>query len=188
MLKRIIIGITGASGVILGIRLLESLNKNDWETHLIITKTAEKIIELETSYKIKEIEKLSTKLYNNEDFFASIASGSFKTNGMIIIPCSMKTLGGIASGFTNNLLLRCGDISLKERRKLVLVVRETPLNLIHIENMEKVTRAGGMFLPAVLTFYSNPKTIDDMIDHLVGKVLDTFDIENELYRRWEGKV
>lgn len=188
MHKKIVIGISGTSGVILGIRLLEFLSKTDLKTHLIITKTAKKIIKYETSFKIKEIKNLATKVYDNENFFGDIASGSFKTEGMIIIPCSMKSLGGIANGYSNNLLLRCADICLKEKRKLILVVRETPLNLIHIENMEKATIAGAIILPAVMTFYSSPKKIDDMIDHLIGKVLDVFGIENELYKRWKGKL
>lgn len=185
MKKRIVIGISGTSCVLLGIRLLDFLKKTDFETHLIISETAKKIIEHETSYKAKQVEKLADFSYKNEDLFGSPASGSFKTEGMVVIPCSMKTLSGIANGFSNNLLLRSADVCLKERRKLILVTRETPLSLIHLENMVKVTRAGGIILPPVLTFYSKPKNIDNMVDHLVGKVLDLFGIENKLYKRWK---
>jgi 4-hydroxy-3-polyprenylbenzoate decarboxylase len=182
--KTFIIGISGSSGVLLGIRLLEFLKDTDYETHLIITSTAESIIPHETEYSIEDVKKLATKVFDNNDFFAPSASGSFKTEGMIILPCSMKTLAGIASGFSNNLLLRSADVCLKERRRLVLVTRETPLSLIHIENMAKVSRAGAVVLPPMLSFYSKPKGIDDMINHILGKVLDVMGIENELYPRW----
>jgi 4-hydroxy-3-polyprenylbenzoate decarboxylase len=182
--ERIIVGISGSSCVILGIRLLEVLKKLNIETHLIISETAKRLIEHETSYKVKEVEKLATKVYDNKDLFAEIASGSFKTNGMVIAPCSMKTLGGIANGYSDNLMLRTADVCLKERRKLVLVTRETPLNLIHIENMRKITLAGGIILPPVLTLYSKPKKIEDIIDHIIGKILDVMEIENEIYKRW----
>jgi 4-hydroxy-3-polyprenylbenzoate decarboxylase len=183
-MKKIIVGISGASGSILGIRLLQEL-KGKAETHLIITETAQKILEHETGFALSQVEKLATKSYKNSDFFASIASGSFKTDGMVIIPCSMKTLAGIASGFSDNLLLRCADVCLKERRKLVLVTRETPLSYIHIKNMKTASKAGAVILPPVLSFYSKPKTTDDMVNHIVGKALDMLDFENTLYKRWK---
>lgn len=182
--KTLIIGISGSSGVMLGIRLLEFLKETDYETHLIITSTAESIIRHETEYKVEDVKKLATKVFENTDFFAPSASGSFKTEGMIIIPCSMKTLAGIASGFSDNLLLRSADVCLKEKRKLVLVTRETPLSLIHIENMAKVSRAGAVVLPPMLSFYSKPQSIDDMVNYILGKVLDVMGIENDLYPRW----
>jgi 4-hydroxy-3-polyprenylbenzoate decarboxylase len=184
MVKRLVIGISGASGALLGIKLLEFLNGTEYETHLIVTSTAEKIIPQETEYKVEDVRKLATKVYDNSDFFAPIASGSFKIEGMVVIPCSMKTLGGIASGFSDNLLLRTSDVCLKERRKLVLVARETPLSLIHIKNMSKATKAGAVVLPPMLSFYSKPKSIEDMVNYIIGKVLDVLGIENELYERW----
>lgn len=183
--NRIVVGITGASGAILGIKLLEFLKKTDFETHLIITDIAKRIIEHETDHKVKDVEKLADCVYDNNDLFAPIASGSFKFSGMVIIPCSMKTLGGIASGYSDNLLLRVADVCLKERRKIILVTREMPLSQIHIENMEKVSRAGGIILPPVLSFYSKPKDINDMVNHVIGKVLDILDIENDVYKRWK---
>jgi 4-hydroxy-3-polyprenylbenzoate decarboxylase len=184
MPERIVVGISGSSGSVLGIRLLEVLKKMGIETHLIITETAKKLIEHETKYKVKDVEKLASNIYDNSDFFAKIASGSFQTKGMVVIPCSMKTLGGIASGYSDNLLLRTADVCLKERRKLVLVTRETPLSLIHVENMRKVSMAGGVILPPVMTMYSKPKTIEEVVDHIIGKVLDSLGIENRIYKRW----
>lgn len=184
--KILVVGISGSSGVVLGIKLLEFLWSMNYETHLIITPTAEKIMAHETEYEIAEVKKLAAKTYGNTDFFAPIASGSFKTEGMVVIPCSMKTLAGIASGYSDNLLLRSADVCLKERRKLVLVTRETPLSLIHIKNMLRVTKAGAVVLPPVLSFYSKPKKIEDMVNHIVGKVLDALGIENDLYERWDG--
>lgn len=183
--KKIVVGISGTSGVVLGIRLLEVLKKLGFETHLIITDSAKKIIPHETSYTVKQVEKLATHVYDNDDLFSPVASGSFRTEGMIVIPCSMKTLAGVASGYADNLLLRTADVMLKERRGLVLVARETPISLIHIENMERVTRAGGVIMPPVITLYSKPKRIEDMVDHLVGKALDLFGIENNIYMRWK---
>ncbi len=184
MHERIIVGISGSSGSILGVRFLEVLKKMGIETHLIITETAKKLIEHETKYKVRDVEKLASKVYDNSDFFAKIASGSFQTKGMVVIPCSMKTLGGIASGYSDNLLLRAADVCLKEKRKLILVTRETPLSYIHIENMRKVSLAGGVILPPVMTLYSKPKRIEEMVDHIVGKVLDSLGIENKVYKRW----
>ena len=182
---KLVIGMSGASGSILGIKLLESLKKAGVETHLIITDTAKKILEHETGRKVKDVENLASRVWDNSDLFASVASGSFKTDGMIIIPCSMKTLAGVASGYSDNLLLRTADVCLKERRKLVLVARETPFSTIHLENMARVSRAGGIVLPPVLSFYSRPKTIDDLTSHIVGKVLDLFGIEHKLLKRWK---
>lgn len=182
---KIIVGMSGASGSILGIRLLEALKKAKVETHLIITDTARKILEHETGRKAKDVERLATKTWSNSDLFASVASGSFRTDGMVIIPCSMKTVAGIASGYSDNLLLRTADVCLKERRKLVLVARETPLSAIHLENMARISRAGGIILPPVLTYYSRPKTMDDMTNHIVGKVLDLFGIDTKLFKRWK---
>ncbi len=185
MRERIIVGISGSSGSILGIRLLEVLKSLGFKTHLIITETAKKIIEHETKHKVKDVERLAFKVYDNSNLFASIASGSFQTLGMVVIPCSTKTLGGIASGYSDNLLLRAADVCLKERRKLVLVTRETPLSYIHIENMRKVSLAGGVILPPVMTLYSKPKKIEEMVDHILGKVLDSLGIENKVYKRWD---
>ena len=184
MAEKIVIGISGGSGVLLGIRLLEFLKNTEYETHLVITKPAESIIPHETEYAVEDVKKLATRAYDNSDFFAPFASGSFKTDGMVIIPCSMKTLAGIASGYSDNLLLRAADVCLKERRKLVLVTRETPLSYIHIKNMSKVTKAGAIVVPPVLSFYSKPKNVDDMINFILGKVLDVLGVENELYERW----
>jgi 4-hydroxy-3-polyprenylbenzoate decarboxylase len=186
--KTLIVGISGSSGSILGIKLLEFLWSANYETHLVISSPAEGIIPHETEYGVEDVKKLAAKVYDNKDFFAPVASGSFKTDGMVIIPCSMKTLAGIASGYSDNLMLRSADVCLKERRKLVLVTRETPLSLIHISNMKKVTKAGAVVLPPVLSFYSKPKTIDDMVNHTIGKVLDVLGIENELYERWTGEA
>ncbi|MEM5812449.1 MAG: UbiX family flavin prenyltransferase, partial [Candidatus Aenigmatarchaeota archaeon] len=154
-MKRIIVGISGASGSILGIRLLQELGGKA-ETHLIITETARKILEHETGFSVRQVENFASRNYDNSDLFSPVASGSFKTEGMVVIPCSMKTLAGIASGFSYNLLLRCADVCLKERRRLVLVVRETPLSKVHIRNMKIASDAGAVILPPVLSFYSKP--------------------------------
>jgi 4-hydroxy-3-polyprenylbenzoate decarboxylase len=185
--KTLIVGISGSSGSILGIKLLEFLWSANFETHLVISKPAESIIPLETEYEVEDVRKLATKIYDHQDFFAPIASGSFKTDGMVIIPCSMKTLAGIASGYSNNLILRAADVCLKERRKIVLITRETPLSYIHIKNMKTVTKAGAVVVPPMLSFYSKPKTVEDMINFNLGKVLDVLGIDNKLYDRWKGK-
>lgn len=181
---RIIVGISGSSCAILGIRFLEAAKKLGIETHLVISETAEKIIEHETGRKASDVKRLATKNYGYHDLFAAIASGSFRTMGMVIVPCSMKTLAGIASGYSDNLMLRAADVCLKERRRLVLVARETPLSLIHIENMHTVTLAGGIILPPVMTMYSKPENMDDMTNHLIGKALDALGIDNKIYKRW----
>ena len=154
------------------------------ETHLIITSTAEKIILQETSYSIKEVKRLASTVYQNEDLDAPISSGSFKTDGMIIIPCSIKSLSGIAHSYNENLLIRAADVTLKERRKLLLVVRETPLHQGHIELMLQASRTGAILFPPMPAFYFQPKTIEDLINQTVGKVLDLFGIDHDLFERW----
>lgn len=184
MNNEIIIGITGASGVQYGIRLLEALINTDIKTHLIITKAAKTIIELETDKNPKEIEMMADFVYSEKDFTAAIASGSYKTMGMIIAPCSMKTLGQIASGISDELVARAADVCLKEGRKTILMVRETPLNEIHIENMLRAMRAGAIILPASPGFYNNPKSLEDIYNFMAGRALDLIGIENSMYKRW----
>ncbi len=177
---------TGASGVIYGIRLLEILRRAKIETHLVMTPAAKITIAAETDFAIPTVEKLATKVHRYNDIAASISSGSFKTDGMIVIPCSMHAMGALASGVSDNLLLRAAEVTMKERRLLILVPRETPLTLIHIENMERLARAGACILPAMPGFYERPKSVSQMVDHLVGKVLDIAGIENDLFKRWKG--
>jgi 4-hydroxy-3-polyprenylbenzoate decarboxylase len=181
---RLIVGISGATGSIYGIRLLEVLKERKIETHLIISPTSKKIIPQETSYSLKRVENLATSVHPNEDLAASISSGSFKTDGMIVIPCSVKTLSGIAHSYNDNLMTRAADVTLKERRKLVMVVRETPLHQGHLELMLQASRMGAILFPPMPAFYFNPKTIDDLVNHTVGKILDLFDITHNLFRRW----
>jgi 4-hydroxy-3-polyprenylbenzoate decarboxylase len=183
---RLVVGISGGSGVIYGIRLLEVLKQRKIETHLIVTAAGRETIRLETDYKISEVESLASENYRIADFASKLSSGSFRTDGMVVIPASMKTIGGIASGYADNLLLRAAEVTLKERRPLVLVPRETPLTLIHLENLVKVAKAGAIVLPAMPAFYHKPKTIEELVDHVVGKVLDIIGIEHKLYKRWEG--
>ena len=187
-MKRIVVAITGASGVIYGIRFLEMIRRyaKDSEVHLIISNTAIKIAKHETGYDKEHIIRLADRSYDEKDLEAPIASGSFKHDGMVIIPCSMKTLASIAHGITDNLITRAADVTLKERRKLILVIRETPLNLIHIKNMELATLAGAIVMPAAPAFYNKPRNIDDLVNFIVGRVLDLLGIENDLYRRWSG--
>ena len=185
---KLVIAITGASGSIYGIRLLEFLKeKKDIETHLVISKTAKNVIPYETSYdNIDQVKALADFYYHDDDLAAPISSGSFLTNGMIVAPCSAKSLSAVAHSYGENLIVRTCDVSLKERRKLVLVFRETPLTLAHIENMKRVTHMGGIILPPTPGFYSKPQTIDDLINHIIGKVLDLFGIEHTLFKRWKN--
>jgi 4-hydroxy-3-polyprenylbenzoate decarboxylase len=182
--KRLIVGISGATGAIYGIRLLETLLKSDVETHLVITEAAERTILIETNWKLKDIKSLAKVSYDIKDLGGDIASGSFLSEGMVIIPCSIKSLSGIANSFNENLLIRAADVTLKERRKLILVVRETPLHLGHIELMLQASRMGAILLPPVPAFYFHPKTIDDLISHTIGKVLDLFGMNHHLFNRW----
>ncbi|MBF7084452.1 UbiX family flavin prenyltransferase [Desulfallas sp. Bu1-1] len=183
--QRIIVAMTGATGAIYGIRLLQVLrNCSNIEIHLIISNWAEKTIILETNHTVKEVRALADYTHDLNDVGASISSGSFQTAGMVIIPCSMKTLAAIAHGFAENLIVRAADVMLKERKKLILVPRETPLSAIHLENMLAVTRAGACLMPPMPAFYNIPATIDDIINHLVGRVMDQFGLPHKLVRRW----
>ena len=183
-MKRLIVGISGATGAIYGIRLLEVLSKSDVETHLIITEAAEQTILMETNWKVEDVKSLAKVPYDIKNLGGDISSGSFLSEGMVIIPCSIKSLSGIANSFNENLLIRTADVTLKERRKLVLVVRETPLHLGHIELMLQASRMGAILLPPVPAYYFYPKTIDDLINHTVGKVLDLFGLSHHLFNRW----
>jgi len=183
----LIIGITGATGAMYGIRLLQLLSeKKGIETHLVISDAGEVNIKHETDWQIEAIRDLADYSYDVNDIGASLASGSFKRDGMIVAPCSVKTLSALANSYTQNLLIRAGDVTLKERKKLVLLVRETPLHIGHIRNMERLTEMGAIIMPPVPAFYHKPKMIQDIIDHTLGKVLDIFDIEHNLFQRWSG--
>ncbi|MBI1881381.1 MAG: UbiX family flavin prenyltransferase [Chloroflexi bacterium] len=191
MKNRLIVGLSGASGVIYGIRLLEVLRGvEDLETHVIISNAAKRTILLETDYAIDQVEVLADKIYSFNDIAASISSGSYKTIGMVIIPCAIKTLSGIANSYNDNLILRAADVVLKDRRKLVLVLRETPLHLGHVRLMEQVIEIGAILMPPMPAFYHRPKTIDDIINQTVNRVLDLFDIEldEDLFNRWQGPI
>jgi flavin prenyltransferase len=183
-MSKLIVGIAGATGVVYGVKLLEALRKAGAETHLVITQSAVKNLDIETEYSVQSLELLADVIYDVDDIGAAIASGSFKMDGMIIAPCTIKTLSAIANSFNYNLLVRAADVTLKERRKLLLLVRETPLHEGHIELMLKVTRMGGIIMPPVPAFYHMPKTIDDIINQTVGKILDMFSIEANLFKRW----
>ena len=189
MKQRLIVGISGASGAIYGIRLLEILQKlPEIDTHLIISKAAKRTIVLETDYKVDQVEKLADEVLPDHDIAASVSSGSYKTSGMVVIPCSIKTLSGIANSYADNLLVRAADVVLKEQRKLVLVLRETPLHLGHTQLMTRSIEIGATLLPAMPAFYHRPSTIDDLINQTVNRVLDQFDIElaDDLFERWAG--
>ncbi len=183
---RLVVGISGATGAIYGIRVLEVLHMLGVEIHLVLTDAGKRTIQLETDYDLKTIENLATEVHNIKNIGASIASGSFKVDGMIIAPCSIKSLSAIAHSYNENLLIRSADVTLKERRKLVLVVRETPLHLGHLQLMTMVASMGGVILPPVPAFYNHPKTMGDIIDQTVGKIMDQFGLEHDLFHRWQG--
>jgi 4-hydroxy-3-polyprenylbenzoate decarboxylase len=182
----LIVGITGATGVIYGIRLLEVLKAVKIETHLVISAAGEMTIKYETDWQVEEVKQLADYCYNVDDMAARISSGSFKTSGMIIAPCTIKTLSALATSYTDNLIIRAGDVTLKERRRLLLAVRETPLHLGHLRNMERLTEMGAIIMPPVPAFYTRPKTLAEAIDFTVGKMLDIFDIQHNLFPRWNG--
>jgi 4-hydroxy-3-polyprenylbenzoate decarboxylase len=183
-MKKMIVGITGASGVIYGVRTLEVLSQLGIETHLIITQAGLKNLEIETRTPFDHLKSMASHVHDIEDLGASLASGSFRVDGMVVAPCSIKSLSAIAHSYSHNLLVRAADVMLKERRRLVLLVRETPLHEGHLESMLKVTRMGGIIMPPVPAFYHQPKTIGEVIDQTVGKVLDLFSIDHNLFARW----
>lgn len=183
---RLIVAITGASGAIYGIRILEELRKNKIETHLVISRWGKVTIMEETGYAPEQVENLADYIYDEEDLSSSISSGSFKIDGMIIAPCSMKTLAGIAGGFSDDLILRAADVCIKERRKLLLMVRETPLSPIHLKNMLELAKLGAIIMPPMPAFYTKPATIDDIVNQTVSRALDYFGVVTGYMRRWEG--
>jgi 4-hydroxy-3-polyprenylbenzoate decarboxylase len=180
----VIIGISGASGVIYGIELLKELSKRDIEIHLVISGSGKKNIAIETEYSVADVESMADKVYDNADLSASLASGSFLTKGMVVAPCTIKTLSGIANSYSDNLIVRAADVTLKEKRKLVLLVRETPLHKGHLQIMATAADLGAHILPPMPSFYNHPKTIEDIIHQTIGKVFDYLGIEHNLYRRW----
>jgi 4-hydroxy-3-polyprenylbenzoate decarboxylase len=183
----LLVGITGASGAIYGARLLELLRSCNVETHLIVSRAAQMTLAYETSLKLADVERMATVVYSNSDVGAACSSGSFPTRGMVIAPCSIKTMSEIATGVTSNLISRAADVVLKERRRLVLMLREAPLHIGHIRSMATVTEAGGIIYPPVPAFYAQPKSIEDMVDHTLARVLDLFDIDTGKIRRWTGE-
>ena len=184
----IVVAITGASGVIYGKRLIEVLKDLGKDTAVVISDPAKIILEYELGIKEDEIKKIATEYYHPKDLTSSINSGSFQFESMVIIPCTMKTLSAIANGYANNAVTRAADVTLKEHRKLVIVPRETPLRSAHLENMLKISKEGGIILPAMPGFYHKPQNIDDLVDFIIGKILDILGIENNLFQRWTGEI
>jgi len=187
-MRRLIVGISGATGAIYGVRILDVLSKiEDVETHLVMTRAAKMTIQVETPHSVKEVEAMADVVHDINNVGASISSGSFRTEGMVIAPCSMKSLGGIAHSIGGDLLVRAADVILKERKRLVLVARETPLHLGHLESMAAVTRMGAVIFPPVPAFYHRPKTLDDVINQTITRILDQFNIDVNLFERWSDE-
>ncbi|MES2536014.1 MAG: UbiX family flavin prenyltransferase [Pseudomonadota bacterium] len=184
---RIVVGITGASGVVYGIRMLQLLRELGVETHLVMSKSAQVTLAHESDLSVAQLRAMADVTYANSDIGAAISSGSFKVTGMVVAPCSIKTLSEIATGVTSNLLSRAADVNLKERRRLVLMVRETPLHLGHLRSMAAVTEAGAVVFPPVPAFYSRPASIEEMVDHTVGRCLDLFGFDSGVVKRWDPK-
>ena len=184
MSKRLVVGISGASGVTYGVRLLQVLQNTDYETHLIISKSGELNIQIETDYDPADVKAMADYVYDHKNIAASLASGSFLTAGMVVVPCTIKTLSGIANSYNENLLVRAADVTLKEKRKLALVVRETPLHKGHLRLLTMAADMGAHILPPVPSFYHMPKTIEDIIDQTIGKIFDFMGIEHNLFNRW----
>jgi flavin prenyltransferase len=187
-MKKLIIGMTGSSGAIIGARLLEVLADTSIETHLIVSKWAQQTLEHETSYTLDALRELAGETYSVGDMGAKISSGSFHTDGMVIVPCSMRSVASIAHGLGDHLVHRAADVILKERRKLVVVPRELPLSTLHLENLLKLSKMDVTILPPMPAFYNHPKSLDDMVDHIVMRILDQFDVARELVSRWDGKM
>ncbi|GAB2458349.1 non-oxidative hydroxyarylic acid decarboxylases subunit B [Comamonas humi] len=185
-MKKLVVCMTGATGAVYGVRLLERLAALNVESHLVMSKWAKVTLKEETSYSLHDVQGLATKVYSDADQSACISSGSFQHDGVAIVPCSMKTLAGIRVGYGENLIARAADVALKEQRKLVLMVRETPLNVIHLDNMLAVAKAGAVIFPAVPAFYHRPRSLDDVIDQSVGRLLDMFGIDDPGLKRWQG--
>ena len=181
---RLIVGITGSTGVIYGIRVLEVLKKLNVETHLVMSDWGAKCVDMETDHTIDYVESLAASISDEKNMASSVSSGTHKVDGMIVAPCSMKTLSAIANGYDDTLVARAAGVTIKENRKLILMVRETPFSAIHLENMLKLSRIGVVILPPVTEFYTKPKSINDIVNHGVGKCLDQFDLEHNLYPRW----
>lgn len=188
MVRRIIVAITGATGAVLGVRTLEALRQAQVETHLVLSKWGQQTLEHETGLKLDDLQRLASVLHGTGNMAATISSGSFRTEGMIVAPCSMRTAAAIAHGYGENLVHRAADVVLKERRRLVLVARETPLSEVHLENLLKLARLGACVLPPMPAFYNHPASLDDMVDHIVARVLDQFDIDAAFARRWDGRL
>lgn len=187
MKKRLVVGLSGASGAILCVSLLKAMREEkDWEVHLVISEAGERVLREETGLSRDDLATLAFRLHGVGDVGASIASGTFQTEGMAVVPCSMKTLAGIAHGYAENLLLRAADVTLKERRRLVLVARESPLGLIHLRNMATLAEMGVTILPPMLTYYHRPRSVEDMTAHIVGKIMGEFRLEAPGFRRWGG--
>ena len=187
-MKRIIVGITGATGAILGVRLLEALNAAKIETHLVLSKWGQQTVEYELGLTLADLRKRASVVHGAGNMAATLSSGSFRTEGMVIAPCSMRTAAAIAHGYGESLVHRAADVVLKERRRLVLVPRETPLSEVHLENLLKLARMGVAIVPPMPAFYNKPATVDDIIDHIVARVLDQFDIDAAFAKRWDGKM
>lgn len=183
---RLVVGISGGSGVIYGVRFLEELKKVGVESHLIVSKWGAITLSYETEYNLEYVKRLASYYYSQEDLAARVSSGSFLTDGMAVIPCSMKTLGGIVNSYSDSLLVRAADVTLKEGRRLVLVPREAPLSRLHLKHLLDASDAGAVIMPAMPAFYHKPKSIDQLIDHVVGKALDLFGITHNLYKRWRS--
>jgi flavin prenyltransferase len=184
--KRLVVGITGASGVILGIRLLELLRSTEVETHLVLSAAARITIHQETDWKVRDVIELADTYYKDQDIGAAIASGSFSTLGMVIIPCSMKTLSAVANSYADQLIVRAADVTLKEGRPLVLVVRETPLHRGHLRLMDLAAKAGAVIFPPLPAFYARPHSLDEVVDNIIGRVLTRLGLDNPWFHRWEG--
>ena len=186
--RRLVVGMTGATGAVYGIRLLQTLRATDVESHLIVSRWGARTLLHETPYSLADVKAMATRAYSENDQGAAVSSGSFLTQGMVIAPCSMKTLSAIAHGHSDDLIHRAADVVIKERKRLVLMVREAPLSEIHLENMLKLARMGVVIMPPVPAFYDHPRSIDDIVDHTVGRVLDLFDIHIENAARWPGAM